>query len=145
MGNAAGSSEEAAAAEMRPPRPVDWDWQMGNASAETATTAAGGAAATGAKAERYRLSTRPRRSVEPYAVLLNERLHWHIHHTIAKKSLVVIVLCHGRPSGIFWLGRKASYALLFASPASFLVQWPDSTSANRDRPLLRWQLSTSQA
>jgi len=29
---------------------VDWDWQMGNASAEAATTAAGRAVATGAKA-----------------------------------------------------------------------------------------------
>jgi len=42
---------------MRPPRPVDWaaagaagaakDWQMGNASAEAAMTAAGGAADDG--------------------------------------------------------------------------------------------------
>jgi len=29
---------------------VDWDWQMGNASAEATTTAASEAAATGAKA-----------------------------------------------------------------------------------------------
>jgi len=47
----AGSSDVAAAAGMGPPRPVDWaaagaaeDWQMGNASAEAAMTAAGGAA-----------------------------------------------------------------------------------------------------
>ena len=53
----AGASEEAAAAGMRPPRPVDWaaagaagaaeDGQMGDASAEAAMTAAGGAAEDG--------------------------------------------------------------------------------------------------
>ena len=47
----AGSSDVAAAAGMRPPRPVDWeaagaakDRQMDNASAEAAMTAGGGAA-----------------------------------------------------------------------------------------------------
>jgi len=53
-GDVAGSSDAAAAAGMRPPRPVDWaaagaagaaeDGQMGNASAEAAMTAAAGAA-----------------------------------------------------------------------------------------------------
>ena len=53
----AGSSDAAAAAGMRPPRPVDWaaagavgaaeDGQMGNASAEDAMTTTGGAAEDG--------------------------------------------------------------------------------------------------
>ena len=43
-------AEYEAAARVRPPRLVDWDWQMSNASAEAATAAVGGAAATGAKA-----------------------------------------------------------------------------------------------
>ena len=57
---AVGPLDAAAAAETRPPGPVDWaaagaagaakDGQMGNASAEVAMTAAGEAAATGAKA-----------------------------------------------------------------------------------------------
>jgi len=59
-GGIVGSSEAAAAAGTRPPRPVEWaaagaagaakDWQMGNASAEAAMTAASGAADDGQKA-----------------------------------------------------------------------------------------------
>ena len=55
--DSAGSLDKAAAAGMRPPRPVDWaaagaagaaeDWQMDVAGAEAAMTAAGGAAEDG--------------------------------------------------------------------------------------------------
>ena len=93
----AGSSDVAAAAGMRPPRPVDFaaagaaeDWQMGNAGAEEAMMAAGGAAEDGPGAP---LAT----THGPAAGVLNERAECDVDMGKAAEAPVAAAAAGVRP------------------------------------------------